>query len=748
MSGIAGHGGLRSRVVAPFVIGTGVLRFVWSHPANSRQRVRAVLRAIRYQAQVRLLRRRAMARLGERSRLWVDPHRTAASKVIYANPPDLPEMLVWRRTLREGSLFVDIGANVGSYTIWAAELGAAVIALEPAADTFALLEENIALNGYPVQAIQAAAGDHCGTARFTKGLDSVNRLAADGEVTADLVTVDSLLGNRQVAGMKVDVEGFEIDVLRGAADALAGQRIGLIQIEWNDMSKSAVGTDRRPLAALLASYGYRLYRPDQKGCLVELADPGSGADVFARPAPLPPTARSMMPPLPACLRRICPRLTPLSFRAHQESRHASRARLPGQRTTGTVFRTAFFNAAAAGSAAIGGLILARTVGPVVRGEYSAVTAWFGVLLIAGELGMSAAVCYYVASDPRHARSYVATARALMLITGTAMLTCGLLLAPLLAHGIPGLALAYRLAFAAAIIAFAGAGYTFSLQARNISRWNQVRLCQPLLALIGTAALWQFHLLNLHTAILCLIATMAVQLLYAYYCCLRCGLAPGYFRLALVRPLLHYGLRQLTAVAPVTVNTYLDQLVLSQVVPPASLGCYSVAVSVTLVPIPLVSAIGNVAFPGLARGGGTSAGSDRLARTAILASAITASVLLLPIAAIAYWLVPTVFGPAYGDAVPLVWLLTPGGVCLACGQVAGDLLRGLGRPGLVARAQSLAAVFTVILLIALVPVAGVAAAAIASTVAYGVALAVMMRFLFRPAARASPVGPGQQQESAE
>jgi 2-polyprenyl-3-methyl-5-hydroxy-6-metoxy-1,4-benzoquinol methylase len=160
-------GGPLARAAAQFSVGAGVLRFVWGHPANSRRRVRAVLRAVRYQAQVRLLHRRVMARLGEKSQVWVDRHRTAASKVIYGNPPDLPEMLVWRRALRDGGLFVDVGANLGTYSIWAAELGAQVIALEPAPDTFGLLMENIELNGYQVNAVQAADGDHCGTARFT-----------------------------------------------------------------------------------------------------------------------------------------------------------------------------------------------------------------------------------------------------------------------------------------------------------------------------------------------------------------------------------------------------------------------------------------------------------------------------------------------------------------------------------------------------------------------------------------------------
>lgn len=260
-----------------------VIRYVWEHPSNVGHRPRALLRLARYQLQARLLRRRAIARLGERSRLWVDLHRTGASKVMYANPPDLPEMLVWRQALRGGGLFVDVGANVGAYTIWAAECGAEVMALEPAADTFGLLLENIALNGYQVTAIPAAAGDRCCAARFTVGRDTVNSLDPDGPVETRLVTIDSVIGERHVAGMKVDVEGFEIDVLRGCTRALSERRIGLIQLEWNAMSELALGTDRRPVTDLLAQHNYQLFRPDPQGRLVPVIDPGFGADVFARP---------------------------------------------------------------------------------------------------------------------------------------------------------------------------------------------------------------------------------------------------------------------------------------------------------------------------------------------------------------------------------------------------------------------------------------------------------------------------------
>jgi O-antigen/teichoic acid export membrane protein len=408
----------------------------------------------------------------------------------------------------------------------------------------------------------------------------------------------------------------------------------------------------------------------------------------------------------------------------------ARSALRSHPVSGLIAQTACFNLASMGTAALGGVILARAVGPAVRGEYAAVTAWFGVLLIVGEVGQSAAVCFHVARDPRRARDYVATSRAMMLVTGAVALAIGLLVAPVLAHGYPGLADVYRIAFAGSVVAFSGTSYTSALLARSTWRWNLARLSQPLLGMVVIIALWRLRLLSLDTAVDTLIVTMAIQLGYTYYWCRRSDLAPGRARARLVRPLAVYGLSQLAAITPAAVNLYLDQLVLSQLVPPAALGRYSVAVSITMIPVPLVSAIGNVAFPRLAAQRTTTAHSQRMQRAAVVTSALVASAIMLPIAVSSYWVIPLVFGPAYRGAVPLLWLLTPGAVFLACGQVVGDLLRGRNRPGLVAAAQGLAAVFTVILLIALLPVVGVAAAAIATSVAYGVALAVLISYLWR------------------
>ncbi|MGH3217619.1 MAG: oligosaccharide flippase family protein [Streptosporangiaceae bacterium] len=393
-------------------------------------------------------------------------------------------------------------------------------------------------------------------------------------------------------------------------------------------------------------------------------------------------------------------------------------------------RTAGFNFGTTAAAGLGGIIIARAVGPTVRGEYAAVTAWFGVLVIVGGMGQPAALCYYVARDPLRASEYVATSRAMMLATGTVALIVGVLLAPVLARGLPTVTVGYRIAFGASIVTFVGASLTASLQARDLQRWNVVRLTQPAFSLIAIVVLWRLRQLTLDVALVVLAATMLMQLVWAYRCCRRTGMVPGRVNTALVRPLAAYGTAQIAALTPAALNAQLDQLVLSQTVSAADLGRYAIAVSLSLLPVPLVAAIGNVAFPRLAAQRGASSATLQLQRLSVLASVGVATTILVPLAAVSHWLVPLVFGAAYRGAVPLLWILIPGSVFLACGQVTGDLLRGRRHPAVVAWAQGIAAIFTVVLLFALLPLVGVYAAAIASTVSYGIALTAMLQRLSR------------------
>jgi len=137
-----------------------------------------------------------------------------------------------------GGVFVDVGANIGSYTLVASEVDAAqVVSIEPHPRTYALLGANLELNHRDnVLTQQYAISDSLGTARFTDGEESsVNRVAGPNEAIASLmvecITLDALcelLGVRPTV-VKIDVEGHEPRVLDGFQSY--GQFVQLLQIE-------------------------------------------------------------------------------------------------------------------------------------------------------------------------------------------------------------------------------------------------------------------------------------------------------------------------------------------------------------------------------------------------------------------------------------------------------------------------------------------------------------------------------------
>jgi FkbM family methyltransferase len=143
-------------------------------------------------------------------------------------------------TLEPGDLFVDIGANVGSYTVLASKVrGARTIAVEPDPVTARSLRRNIEVNGIAdkVSVVEAALGAHAGTVSFTVGRDTVNRVAQEGDDPVrevGLRTFDDVLDSEVPGVIKIDVEGFEADVFKGASAPLADTRLEAIITEAQD----------------------------------------------------------------------------------------------------------------------------------------------------------------------------------------------------------------------------------------------------------------------------------------------------------------------------------------------------------------------------------------------------------------------------------------------------------------------------------------------------------------------------------
>ncbi len=261
--------------------GISLLQWICYHPANHGHRLRALGRAVKYQARGRILKKPTIARIGRTAIIEVQLHARGASKALYANPPDWPEMLVWAQRLGPGDLFIDVGANAGVYSLWAADLGADVVAVEPSPQAARWLQRNIELNRFPITVIEAALTDFEGTTGFDSSGDAVGHIG--GPETVAATTLDAVMGQRRAAGVKIDVEGFERFVLQGASMALAEHRIECLQLEWNQCSQMALGEGRERTIHLLERFGYDLHRPRHDGRLLPINGHAFGPDVFALP---------------------------------------------------------------------------------------------------------------------------------------------------------------------------------------------------------------------------------------------------------------------------------------------------------------------------------------------------------------------------------------------------------------------------------------------------------------------------------
>lgn len=239
-------------------------------------------RAVKYETATRIAGKPADIPIGDRSRLVLYKGETNAPHAVMHNPPNWPDMLIWKNMLKPGDLFIDVGANIGVYSVYAAEQGAEVIAVEPNTRNAGRVREHLQLNGYDGQVVQKALSDKPGVVHITENLDSLNHLVDSGGVEVEATTLDDIVGSR-TAGVKIDVEGAEALVLAGARVALAERRLDPIQLEWA-VDPHMVDTDRSPVLAILNEYGYRLYTANRDGTLSLVDGTPSALNVFARPS--------------------------------------------------------------------------------------------------------------------------------------------------------------------------------------------------------------------------------------------------------------------------------------------------------------------------------------------------------------------------------------------------------------------------------------------------------------------------------
>lgn len=141
-----------------------------------------------------------------------------------------PMLAALAPSLRANDLVIDAGANIGNHTLFFAKiLGCRVLAFEPVQQTADLLRENVRANGVDdrVRVIQMALGERGATARISSS-DPANlggtTLAVDPGGDIRVTSLDEIEIDHPVRLIKVDVEGMDLAVLRGARRLLEHDR--------------------------------------------------------------------------------------------------------------------------------------------------------------------------------------------------------------------------------------------------------------------------------------------------------------------------------------------------------------------------------------------------------------------------------------------------------------------------------------------------------------------------------------------
>jgi FkbM family methyltransferase len=207
--------------------------------------------------------------------------------------------------LRPGMTFIDVGANVGLFSIPAAKKvqHGKVYAFEPSAWTFELLAKNAGLNNVTnLETVRSAVGDYIGEATLqvnVAGKDGLNTIGKpvheDSEIVSTekvpITTLDDFLRQRSllhVDVMKVDVEGAELMVFRGSKGLLAKSDAPLILYESGVLTK---GLGYHPVETmwLLEQYAYSLFKIDSRdGRVVRLTGLQSGDTMLIAAKPTHP----------------------------------------------------------------------------------------------------------------------------------------------------------------------------------------------------------------------------------------------------------------------------------------------------------------------------------------------------------------------------------------------------------------------------------------------------------------------------
>lgn len=198
-------------------------------------------------------------------------HRSLSFSGIYE--PFETEII--KKEIKKGDHVLDIGANIGYYTLIFAKLvgeNGKVFAFEPDPNNFSLLKKNIEINGYRnVILVQKGVSNKTGKARLylSHNVPSDHRIydSHDGRKSIDIETIrlDDYFNNKErIDFIKLDIQGAEWAAIQGMSSLLQKTKRLKIMTEFWPIGLQRFGVEPEEYLKLLIKHGFKLYHINEK----------------------------------------------------------------------------------------------------------------------------------------------------------------------------------------------------------------------------------------------------------------------------------------------------------------------------------------------------------------------------------------------------------------------------------------------------------------------------------------------------
>jgi FkbM family methyltransferase len=250
---------VRAAIAGAAAHATDTCKRIWRHPENRGRRARTLGLYFAWQAWERTVKRPWTIPLVPGRVIRCYPHCQVSSGTLYYRLPERSSMRFLLAYLKPGDTMIDVGANVGTYSLLATTIDDVfVVAFEPSGLAYERAARNVDLNRVEgrTRLFRQAVGAASGVAILSVGLGPRNKVLSATEAGEEvpMTTLDELRPSTPgpVSLVKVDVEGGELDVLEGGRQLIERDSPALI-LEVNDPS----GTERQ-----LKELGYSCYSFD------------------------------------------------------------------------------------------------------------------------------------------------------------------------------------------------------------------------------------------------------------------------------------------------------------------------------------------------------------------------------------------------------------------------------------------------------------------------------------------------------